>query len=77
VKVEEFIKNGNDFVVTETQLRANMPADEIVDAVRERRATGELRFYFIDGGVRSVMLIERKKPSTEERGKIRAIFQKL
>lgn len=71
MKPDRFVKSDNEFIVIETSLRANVPADQILDSIRQMRATGQLTFYFIDGGIRSVMLVEKTKAADSERGRVR------
>lgn len=77
MKAEGFVINNNEIVVTETQLRATVPADRIVDVLRENRITGHLTFHIIQGGVRSVMLTARRNSVEDQTEKIVEILRRL
>jgi hypothetical protein len=77
VKAEGFVINNNEIVVTETQLRATVPADLIVEVLRENRITGQLTFHMIEGGVRSVMLTARRNSVEDQTEKIVEILRRL
>ena len=77
MKSESYVQQNSEFVVTETLLKVNVPADRIVDVLREHRITGQLTFHMIEGGVRSVMLTARRKSSENPAEKIQEILQRL
>lgn len=77
MKAEGFVQNNAEFVVTETLLRVNIPADRIVEVLRENRITGQLTFHMIEGGVRSVMLTARRKNIENETEKIVEILRRM
>ena len=74
MKSADFVKQNNDFVVSETQLKANVPASDILESLRMNRTTGAITFQMIEGGIRSVTLVERRKTSQDEREQIREIL---
>jgi hypothetical protein len=77
MKAEGFVLNNNEIVLTETQLRSTVPANRIVDALRENRVTGQLTFHMIQGGVRSVMLTSRQTSTENTAEKIVEILRRL
>lgn len=77
MKAEGFVINNNEIVVTETLLRATVPANRIIDALRENRVTGQLTFHLIEGGVRSVMLTARRNSAEDQGEKIAEILRRM
>ena len=74
MKSADFVKQNNDFVVSETHLKTNVPASDILESLRMNRTTGAITFQMIEGGIRSVTLVERRKTSHDEREQIREIL---
>lgn len=77
MKAEGFVLNNNEIVLTETMLRVTVPADRIVDVLRENRITGQLTFQMIQGGVRSVTLTARRTSTESPADKIVEILRRL
>lgn len=53
------------YLLTETQIRRNISADEILRYLKTRRTTGVVTFNLVEGGVRSITIGERTKPTRE------------
>lgn len=77
MRTDGAVLNNSEIVVTETLLRVTVPADRIVEALRENRITGQLTFHMIEGGVRSVMLTARRNSDTNVAEKIVEILRRL
>ncbi len=75
MNVEDVLKENADYLITETLLKVNVSTDKIISLMRQHRTTGQMTVYFIDGGVRSIMLTEKTKASETDRVKIREILR--
>jgi len=63
----------NEYHVSECSLPVDVPAETVISQLRDKRVSGELKFHFIDGGLRSVTLTKRTKLNVERRAQPRRI----
>jgi hypothetical protein len=71
---DQILETNSDFLVTQSTIKRNTAPDTILRMLRSRKATGELCFDLIEGGVRRIRLSERTKASEAERDEIRKIL---
>ncbi|PWT73820.1 MAG: hypothetical protein C5B60_07665 [Chloroflexi bacterium] len=71
---EEMIDRNNDYLVTETTIRAKISGDAILDHLRSRKTTGRLTFELIEGGIRRITLSEKTRAPERQRDEIRQLF---
>lgn len=77
MNTQSAVLNNSEIVVTETLLRVTVPADRIVEILRENRVTGQLTFHMIEGGVRSVVLTARRNSIENQAERIVEILGRL
>ena len=63
----------HEYHVSESTLPIDVPAETVISQLRDSRVSGELKFHFIDGGLRSVTLTKRTKLNEERRPQPRRI----
>jgi hypothetical protein len=61
VSDEEMIVSTTDFIVTESVLNAKASAADIASFMRRMKTTGKLTYETQQGGVRTIVVIERTK----------------
>lgn len=77
MNTQSAVLNNSEIVVTETLLRVTVPANRIVEILRENRVTGQLTFHMIEGGVRSVVLTARRNSIENQAERIVEILGRL
>ncbi len=77
MSTEILIKKNEDFLITETVLDSSIPIDKLLSGVRAKRTTGQLTISMNEGGIRTIILVERRRPSKLELDKIREILGML
>jgi len=55
-----FVNERREHVVQESTINTSVSADEVLAALRQRKATGELRFVLNQGGVQRIVLSEKR-----------------
>lgn len=65
------IEDNHDFLVTESTINKKVPADCILDTLRERKMTGRVEFHFNQGGLRRIVVVETTAANERQRDKIR------
>lgn len=71
---EDMILSTTDYFVTENRLNPKATADEIAAFVRHFRTTGQVTYTTNEGGVRGVIVVERRKATETEANEIRRIL---
>lgn len=74
VAESEMIVQTRDYLVTENVLNPLASPMEIANFVKKAKTTGQLTWTTNQGGVRSVMVVERTKASEDEANAIRQIM---
>lgn len=64
------------FSITETEIKRNIPADQILAILRTIKTNGELRFVLSEGGIRQIFLKEKTKMTDDERHEIQKIMNR-
>jgi hypothetical protein len=74
IEDEDMIVSTVDFFVTENTLNPKATAAEIAAFVRKLKTTGQITYTTNEGGVRSVKVVERTRPTDAEANEIRRIM---
>jgi hypothetical protein len=74
MNTDAIIKKNEDYLITETVLDSSVSIEKLISVVRSQRTTGQLTLSLKEGGIRTIVLIERTRATSPERDKIREIL---
>jgi hypothetical protein len=73
--VDAIIVNDRDVFVTHTTIKSSVSIDQLIELLRLRKATAEIRILLNQGGKQQVLLTEHTKLSEEERDAVRKVLR--
>jgi hypothetical protein len=71
---QDIIIENSDALCTTTTIKKSTEPNFLVDLLKARKTTGELRISFRNGGIRSIQLNEQTQASESQRDGIRKIL---
>jgi hypothetical protein len=71
IEEEDMIVSTVDYFVTENTLNPLATPTEVASFVRDGKHTGDLRYVTNQGGVRSILFVERMKLTDDEGNEVR------
>jgi hypothetical protein len=74
VNVDDLIESNFDSLCTTTAIKKSTEPNFLVDLLKARKTTGELRISFRNGGIRSIQLHEQTEATENQRDGLRKIF---
>jgi hypothetical protein len=74
VSDQDIITENYDALCTTTTIKKSTEPNFLVDLLKARKTTGELRISFRNGGIRSIQLHEQTEATENQRDGLRKIF---
>ncbi len=71
---DTIIKKNEDYLITETVLDSRVSIEKLISVVRTQRTTGQLTLSLEQGGIRTIVLVQRTRTVSTNPNKIREIL---
>ena len=72
--VDAIIVNDRDVFVTHTTIKSSVSVDKLIELLRLRKATAEIRILLNQGGKQQVLLTEHTRLNETERDAVRKVL---